>query len=181
MYRITHSLLSSWIYYLEHGNKDEFISVLKREVIPDNEHFQRGRKFEQDCVDGKVKGISEIIEGGCYQVRATKKININGYDLLLVGVLDVLKAGIIYDIKSTMKYDAGKFYESTQHPMYFELVPEAEEFVYLIESNGNIFYEAYNRDETRDIKIDIKCFLDYLGNNPELLDIYLEKWEEEIL
>lgn len=51
------------------------------------------------------------------QVRAEKRMTINGMDFLLVGVADYLKAGIIYDTKRVGMYEYGRYVGNTQHPV----------------------------------------------------------------
>lgn len=82
--------------------------------------------------------------------------------LVLYGKLDALKAGVVYDIKFSSGYEKGKYFSSTQHPTYLELIPEASEFTYLVSNGNSVWYETYRRDETPSI-IPIICdFFDWL-------------------
>ena len=199
-YLMTHSLLSSWLYSLkenpfadasqEDTSKEDFLRVLRREPTPTNEAMQNGIDFE-DMITAIAHGqetdpahnswleaareIAGKVYGGQFQFVASKYTSVNGYDLCLYGRFDVLKAGTIYDIKFTKNYDRGKFFESTQHPMYLELMPEAEKFTYLISNGSDVWTETYRRDDTRDIKETISDFLwwlDATGN----MKIYQEYW-----
>lgn len=198
-YLMTHSLLSSWLYAMkENPNEDgtternqygEFLMVLNREPTETSNAMQNGIDFENlvtDIIQGDADSenkwyksankIAEIITGGQLQYPAQKDISINGTDLILYGRLDALKCGEIYDIKFSTKYEKGKYFDSTQHPMYFELIPEAISFTYLI-SNGNYLWtETYRRDESVSIIPIILDFFQWLKIN-DLLKIYKEKWQ----
>ena len=198
MYLMTHSLLSSWLYTMK-GNPYEdmtserdyfadFMSTLNREPIPTNEAMQKGIDFEDlvtDIVMGRgdanskwyqaASEVAGIVKGGLLQFKARKEIVVNGMPLLLYGRLDALKAGIVYDIKFSGSYDAGKYIDSTQHPVYLELVPEAKKFTYLVSNGSYVWPETYRRDETPSIIPVIEDFLDWL--EPQgLMSIYKEKW-----
>jgi len=94
--------------------------------------MQRGIDFEKLAVAGKVPIISDLIKGGYYQYYAERNLKVDGEIYKLVGYLDCLKAGVIYDIKRNTKYEFGKYLNSYQHHCYFVLVPEAYKFVYLV-------------------------------------------------
>lgn len=119
--------------------------------------------------------VADIVRGGQFQVKAKKPVAVNGTDFLLYGRLDVLKAGDIDDIKFTKNYDRGKYFGSTQHPMYFELIPEARRFSYLISNGTDVWTETYTREETRSIYPVIGDFADWL-DAAGLTQIYREKW-----
>lgn len=177
---ITHSLLNSWQYSINSRVDSEtpwqdFLQVLRREPSEPSEAMQNGIDFENLCMD-IVNGhgselnpwyeaaslIAEQVKGGVYQYKAMRNETIDGTDFLLYGRLDVLKAGQIMDIKYTGNYERGKFYDYTQHPFYFELIPEADSFSYLISNGKEVWTETYRRDETRDIKPLIGDFAEWL-------------------
>ena len=197
-YTITHSLLSSWLHAMkENPNEDatsernpaeEFMQALRREPIPTNEAMQNGIDFENlvtrvaygmspegDSWGEAAAAIADRVRGGIFQYKAFKEIQVGGMTLLLNGRLDVLKAGEIFDIKFSKSYDSGKFFGSTQHPMYFELIPEAYRFTYLVSNGSTVWTETYRRDETPSIIPTIDNFLDYLSDTG-LLPLYREKW-----
>ena len=201
-YLMTHSLLSSWLYSIKEnpyetaddGDKqrmsahDEFLLTLKREPTPVNEHMQKGIDFE-NLVTSIVHGngdasnrwyeaaadVAEAIHGGILQHRAKKDVDIRGMPVLLYGRFDALKAGVVYDIKYSGSYEAGKYYDSTQPPMYLEIVPEATKFTYLISNGSNVWSETYIREETPSIMPTIENFFDWLEVH-SLMDLYKEKW-----
>ena len=124
--------------------------------------------------------VAKILQGAQLQVKAMRDTFILGNNLLLYGILDGLKAGVIYDIKFLNKGMggaelAGKYLESPQHPMYFELVPNAYEFQYLVSDGTDLYIETYSREDTPPIEAEIEnflCWLDAAG----YLKIYKEKW-----
>ena len=200
-YLMTHSLLSSWLHAMKSSPYDdatmerdsyaEFLQALRREPVETTEAMQRGIDFE-DLVTAIIRNdpvgmqnhpewfesasiIADTVRGGLLQYRARKQIRVGGMTILLYGRLDVLKAGIIYDIKFSSGYEVGKFYDSTQHPAYLEIIPEAEKFVYLVSNGKEVFREQYRRDEVPPITTTIQNFIDWL-NDSGLMPVYKEKW-----
>jgi len=195
---ITPSLLNSWGYiwdcekYVKSNENDEicledkislarekafndFVKVLNRIPTETNEAMLKGIQYEQDCYDGKTE-ISGIIKGGSYQIVGKKEMTINGIDFLLYGRLDVLKGGVIYDIKKVRDYAPQKYLNSYQHPFYLELFENAYKFEYLVSDMKDVIHiETYYRDEVVDIKDVISNFIKWLKKN-NLLKTYLEKW-----
>lgn len=195
---MTHSLLASWLDALrdnpyedlttERDPMAEFMTVLRREPTPTTEAMENGRKFEDlvtdiihGCADTNdpwykaAENIAHRCAGGALQLVAKKPAEVSGIPLLLYGRLDVLKAGSIIDIKFTKSYDTGKFFDSTQHPMYFELVPEAKDFTYLASNGSAVWPETYRRDEARSIYPIIADFFSWLRATG-LMELYQEKW-----
>lgn len=191
LYKITATLLNSWNYIYQakpEYQKDAFESFLKtlqRIKEPPNFFMKRGLEFEDACYNGEVPIISDIVRGGAFQVYAEKDIEVDGYSIRMLGYLDALKEGTIYDIKRVNRYDLQKYFSSYQHHIYFELVPEATDFVYLIGSgsgvNVNVYFEQYTRQEMIDIKGVIHNFFQFLDEN-DLTQTYIENWKiDEII
>lgn len=197
-YMITHSLLSSWLYSMKENPYEdatterdcytEFLKTLNRVPTETTESMRNGIDFENlvtDILKGTADSnhkwynaafnVAKRINNGILQYRASKEIEVNGHSILLYGRLDALLAGTIYDIKFSKSYDFGKYIDSTQHPTYFELLPEAKEFTYLVSNGTYVWSETYHRDESKDIKITISDFLSWLDVQG-LLDTYKEKW-----
>lgn len=195
---ITPSLLNSWLYIwncvdnvhetekdticLEDKKmdaqvkaKEDFINTLKRLPSEPNKYMQMGIDFEDECCQGRQPEISPIIEGGSYQIVGKKNVTIGGYNFLLYGRLDVLKGGVIYDIKRVMKYTPQKYLKSCQHGFYFKLFDRAYEFTYLIYDGNKLHTETYYRDEVESIDKLILDFIDWLKEN-NLFELYKEKW-----
>jgi len=197
-YLMTHSLLSAWLYSMkdnpyedsttETDPREEFLRVLRREPTPTTESMLKGREFEDLVTDilcnrsdrshkwwDAANAVAKRVHGGRLQLVAKKEYTIGDMTFLLYGRLDSLHAGVVYDIKYSGKYDRGKYFNSTQHPMYLELIPEAHSFVYLISDGSNVWTETYRRDETASIDLIIQQFIADLEAN-DLLDLYKEKW-----
>ena len=125
-YRITATLLNSWQWIWDCANyivesetdelskedkitlaqgkaKAEFVDLLMRKPIPDNENMRLGREYEDKVCTGLDEVFSPIVENGAFQVTVTKDVDILGVPITLYGVLDVLKGGKIYDIKRIRK------------------------------------------------------------------------------
>ena len=197
-YLITHSLLSSWLYALkenpyedatsERDPLQEFLRVLRREPTETTEAMQNGIDFE-NLVDNVVYGsgdpenrwykaaekVANRVRGGIPQVKISRQVQVSGYTLVLHGRLDWLKAGEIFDVKFTKNYDPGKYFSSTQHPMYFELVPEAQSFTYIVSNGSGVWPETYRRDESTSILPIISDFLEWLTVTG-YMDLYQKHW-----
>lgn len=119
--------------------------------------------------------VADFIRDGVLQYKAQKVITVDGMELVLYGRLDALKAGHIYDIKFSPGYERGKYIDSTQHPVYLELIPEAEDFTYIVSNGSEVWTERYRRDETRSIYPIIGDFLSWLRMQG-LINLYREKW-----
>lgn len=198
MYLLTHSLLSSWLYAMkdnpysdattERDSYQEFLQALRREPGEQTDAMRNGIEFE-DLVTAIVNGeadtehkwyeaaskVANIVRGGWLQYKAKKEITVSGIKILLYGRLDVLKAGEVIDIKFSQSYDRGKYIDSTQHPTYLELIPEANQFTYLVSNGNEVWTETYRRDETPDIITIIEAFLAYLKENG-LWELYVAHW-----
>lgn len=199
VYLITPSLLNSWGWIrncadsVTESEKDEisledkiynarlqaiedFKKTLARIPSEPNKFMQEGIEFEEECYKGNTC-ISPIIEDGAYQIVGKKYITVNGIKFLMYGRLDVLKGGIIYDIKRVWKYSLPKYSKSYQHQFYFELFPNAYKFEYLIYDGKALHREVYfPNDDTNYISSVIKNFLNWLKVNG-MLKLYLEKWK----
>lgn len=197
-YLMTHSLLSSWLYAMrdnpcedattERNPMEEFMQTLRREPTETTEAMLKGIKFE-DLVTDIIAGdyyredpwceaaekVARRVRGGVLQYKARKQIEVGGLTLVLYGRLDCLKAGEVIDIKFSGSYDRGKYRDSTQHPTYLELIPEAKSFSYIISNGTEVWTETYLREETPSIIPVISDFLDWLATM-DLLDLYKEKW-----
>lgn len=200
MYLMTHSLLSSWLYAMksspyedltsERDAYGDFLKTLRREPTETTQAMQNGIDFENmvtDIVNGvevdsdekwydAACKVAKIVSGGQLQYKAKKQIVISGIPILLYGRLDVLKAGEIIDIKFSSGYERGKYFDSTQHPVYLELIPEAYQFTYLITNGSDVWKETYRREETHSMIPTIAYFLSYLKESG-LWEEYAKHWE----
>ena len=194
-YKITPTLINAFNYVwdlktseenLSSATKialDNFIGLLKKEDSPMSPSIIAGLEFEKKCYEGVVEPSTEeiirILRGGTYQVRKERNINVEGYNFLLVGVLDYLKGIDIYDIKKsiTNTYTPLKYIKSCQHSAYFYLVPATQRFTYLFnDKNGQTFKEQYLRSDAKPIQGYIMAFIEGL-KNMGLWDLYTQYWE----
>lgn len=186
-YLITPSLLNSWKYAIsqnnEYGNLEDFKKVLSKEPIEETEAIKTGFQFEDFMIKNYVP-----TKNGCYQVKLYKDIETKTGKYLLYGRLDCLKCGTIFDYKYKGSYDVGAFQDSYQHPVYFEICPEANKFEYLICNNYkegkkqeelNLYHEIYLREDNKvDIRKEIDNFINWLKTN-DLYDLFCERWESK--
>lgn len=198
-YLITQSLLSSWNYIFdcyEGGEEDaraSFIKSLHKEPIAPTPEMQNGINFETECYRAAVsnvppryewrKGVNAVasrLRGAQIQVRVSREIAVDGSVYVIHGVLDALKAGVIYDVKYKNKSFgsldlAGAYRESPQHPFYFYLVPEAYEFIYLVSDGEELYTEIYHPNECCSAAELIRNFIRWLSSEG-LLDDYHKYW-----
>ena len=194
--RITQTLLSSWLGSFKYDTGyDDFICTLNREKKQPTKAMLDGIKFE-NCVNnvldgatidethewyGVVTELAEYLAGAQKQVHLFRDIVVDGQPILLHGVLDFLKAGVIYDTKYSVStknsrgYYLNKYLGSPQTPMYLALVPEARRFEYLVSDGEWVYKEVYPREIVPPIEPTIKQFLIYLDKH-DLMKIYEEKW-----
>ena len=189
--RITKTLLDSWLWsYKTDDGYEKFLKTLNREKIQPTTKMLTGVQFENvlnNVLNGEyispdhewysaISEMSEELSGSQQQVVLFKEIKVDGVRFLLHGVLDYLKAGVVYDLKFTKNYHLNKYFSSTvQHPMYMELVPEARLFEYIISDGKEVFRERYPRDIVEPIEPYIKNFMRFLEKQ-NLIDTYTEKW-----
>ena len=197
-YLLTHSLLSSWLYSLKENpygdmetdkdSREEFLKVLRREPTEVTEAMQNGNDFEA-LVTAIIQGtgnrsdkwydaasaVASELRGAQLQFSVSKRVLIAGQEYVLHGRFDALRAGVISDIKFSKSYEKGKYYDSTQHPMYMFLMPTANEFTYIVSNGSGVWHETYTREETKDIFPIITAFLSWL-EDAGLLELYRKYW-----
>lgn len=195
-YSITPSLLNSFLFYKTDrriDKKEHFLKTLKKEFTS-NEAIEKGQLFEkqiQDFTENKIQEnllssnqllIAKEVQGGDWQKDVRKEIFIHNKTFVLNGRCDIYKPEIIYDIKTTGKYEKDKFKDSMQHRIYMYCSPDkTENFEYLINLWGkedNIIKEFYKMNELVENEI-FNCVTDFIklmNINEEMLNIYKEKW-----
>ena len=189
---LTQSLLSSWQYALKGGELDEFLSTLRREKKPQSKAMLDGIRFE-NMVHAVSEGaeigpeqewykpvveVCEIITQGQYQVKASRPLVVDGVEFVCYGILDFLKAGVIYDTKFSRTYRVGKYLDSPQHPMYFYLCPEVRRFEYIISDGNYVYREAYLPEDTDPIEKTVQQFMLWLDKT-NLVDLYRQNWRSK--
>lgn len=194
---ITPSLLNSWAYIwlsklaVKEAESDtisledkqdlaskkayeEFLNTLNRVKTPPNEYMLRGIEFEEECYKGNTC-ISPIIQGGAFQIVGKKEVEIDQTPFLMYGRLDVLKQGVIYDIKRVSQYRTQKYYYSHQHGFYMDLFPEATQFTYLAYDGSKLHQETYYRGQYKPTETAISEFKQWLKEN-DLWETYESLW-----
>lgn len=190
-YRITQTLLSAWLWsYKLDGGYEDFLRTLRREKTPPTKAMLDGVRFEgmvNAVLDGApldeehkwaecIREVSGELAGAKKQVTVFRDIKVDGVPFLLHGVLDFLRAGVIYDTKFSTKYSVNKYLNSPQHPMYFALVPEAYEFKYIICDGKYVYRERYTPQDVEPIEKTIAQFMKFLDRH-KLVDLYCENWK----
>jgi hypothetical protein len=190
-YLISQSLLSAWLWsYKKEDGYEDFLKTLHKQGIQQTKQMLAGVQFENilnavltgaeiDATHEWYKPITELqseLQGAQQQVRLYRDIKVEGIDFLAYGVLDYLKAGIVYDTKYSKAYDVGKYLTSPQHSMYLYLVPEARRFDYKICDGEWIYTESYYPDQVEPIEHIIKNFMGFLDRQ-NLVDTYCEIWK----
>jgi hypothetical protein len=203
VFKITQSLLSAWNYVFDcwEGCEEDamasFISALRNEPETATEAMLDGRAFEAEVykeADGVMRPphnkwesgivqVAEILRGAQFQVRAAREVEIDGMTFRVVGVLDALRAGTIFDVKYKSKSFgsmelAGSYLNSPQHPFYFFLVPEATEFKYLVSDGSDLYIEQYAKEDCTSAEMLIRQFVQFL-ESANLLDVYKKYWRIE--
>lgn len=189
---LTQSLLSSWQYALKGGEWDDFLSTLRREKKPQSRAMLDGIRFE-NMVHAVSKGaeigpdqewyrpvaeICEIVTQGQYQVKASRPLVVDGVEFVCYGILDFLKAGVIYDTKFSRTYRVGKYLDSPQHPMYFYLCPEVRRFEYIISDGNYVYREVYLPEDTEPIEKTVRQFMAWLDKT-NLVGLYCQNWRSK--
>ena len=153
--------------------------TLEQGVNPISRESYESREFPK-WYDG-AKKIADIIRGGQIQVPVSCDLTIAGQNFWLYGICDVVKAGVIYDIKFRTKSLSsddiyGKYLDCSQHSLYLRALPEASRFEYLVSDGVDLYTEVYTRKDSRPIENHITNFWAWLHTKPELLKIYEERW-----
>lgn len=209
MYLITHSLLSAWMNYLDETYNDareQFEGMLRKERFVPKPAMRRGLEFEEQVMRycfaaakgvesqiveelerleyddeyiAVIREVAGLVEGGSWQVKASKKIQVQGVDFLLYGRCDVLRGNEIIDLKWTdneSNYKMGKFQGSTQHPMYYEIFPGTDKFRYITSGGYSVIEESYRREDSESIIPSVYMFWDWLGQFQDYKKTFTEKW-----
>ena len=199
--RMTKTLLDSWGYMydcpegFEQKAREEFIATLKREKTPPTAAQQAGLDFEDlvrriaegQVYDEEEKGyagarrIAEIVRGGQWQMHVDTDLTVDGREFWLHGYCDVVKAGMIYDIKFKNRNFSdldlwGSYRNSAQHSAYLRCLPEAYGFMYLVSDGESLYTERYDRKNSVPIEEIVRYFMKWLEREPELMRIYEERW-----
>ncbi len=193
---ITSSLLSSWLWIVDcydgyESAKEEFKRTLSREPFEPNESMQKGIQLEKDILsilceesfrtpdsvyDSCIREMAEKLKDCQFQIKASKDITIAGQSFLLYGRIDALRREWVYDIKYTEKYEVGKYFESPQHKMYFEIL-DSPKFSYLVCDGREVYEETYLKEDTDSILPIVEEFWSWLQSFDEYRTIFVDKWK----
>jgi len=173
--------------------RKEYLNALARVQSEPNEAMLCVREFEQlirDILDGKevaIKGFFNLLNAGDVD-RAREFAGVLTTEcmwqvpcetecagVVLYGIADAVNRGVVYDIKRTSSYDAGKYYNSIQHLVYMRGL-DLPEFKYLISTNGDVFSEDYQRNDEL-LESRIRGFLSHLDYDTEAKTLWLNNWE----
>lgn len=188
--RITQTILSAWLYsFKTDDGYADFLKTLNREKKQPTKKMLDGVRFES-CINnvldgakideshewyGVVTELSNYLWRSQKQVTLFEEVKVDGEIFLLHGVLDFLRAGVIFDTKFSTTYHLNKYLNSPQHSLYLRLVPEARRFEYLISDGKYIYKEVYPREIVPPVENYIKNFMKFLKQHG-LWEVYVEKW-----
>ena len=190
--RITQTLLSAWEYsFKTDSGYDDFLKTINREPKQPTTAMLDGIQYES-VLNNVLKGepisedhkwykviteMADELSGAQQQVSLFRETDIVycGYQVLIHGILDYLKAGHIFDCKYSKRYALNKYFQSPQHPLYLSLVPEALDFTYIVSDGTYVYHERYPREIVPPIEPEIKHFLDYCKQHG-LWETLSEKW-----
>ena len=202
-YLLTQTLIGSWLYQFNCGEEQEeearadFLRTLRKEQKETTEAMQNGIDFENEVYkvvhkiprsphdkwESGIQAVATVLRGAQTQVRASRGLELDGDEFLVYGVLDAIRAGVIFDVKFTNHkfgesnfYLDGKYLDSPQHPAYFWIVPEAYEFRYLVSDGSDLYVETYRPEDCRPFGKIAAEFLESLRADG-LYNIYTEFWK----
>lgn len=152
------------------------------EWITDNDKediFNTKHKVEDEEYMSCVSELASFLKGGVWQVALSKPETINGIDFVKYGRVDVINYGII-DIKYSQTFESGKYLNKAQTKMYLDLAPQAPWMQYTVCDGKVIYYgDKFLREDVAPINQDIGNFWNWLQNDKELLNLYVDNWQSK--
>lgn len=169
---ITPTLLNSWLYVtkVETANIKDFLNTLEKKTKKTTKAQLKGLEFEDEVYKGNKEIYNEFVKNGLYQVKVKRPYK----DIMLIGIIDVLQPNHIYDIKTTNKYELGKYYNTSQHKLY-PYCTGIYNFSYLI--NEECYKEdyTYQNGECEQLVDDFILWLKKVN----LYDVWQKHWVKE--
>jgi len=109
---------------------------------------------------GPVEEIGKIRLGGIHEVYLEKMLETKYGPVKMFGFVDTIKDGISYDVKTTKKYDIGKYLPSLQRSVY-PWMTGSRKFQFLVTNFNAVFKEDYypNGTEEERIRVEVEEFL----------------------
>lgn len=159
VYKISASLLNSYYYYLSNPTDANYESFVKRikNIYETNVYLERGLKFEEEVFEGKHGKLSELVKDLPQQVWANRTIETEEFNILISGKIDVLdkEKKRIFDIKRVTEFKNNKYDNDMQHILYFYIMPEIQDFYYLVAAGEKIITNEiahYKRPSERELE-----------------------------
>lgn len=199
MYKISPTFLDSFAYYIDCDDqyqsltaRKELISRLRGEPCEVSEAMEKGIKLETDiqsAINGlypepKIKtdynycvsDIANEVQDSLCQVEVKYQLEPN---VIVWGYIDFLKRNRIVDVKYTKSYDIGKYNNRNQHLVYLLALKDTgiKHFSYLISDLKRVYREDYDYTPQMEttLKANVREFLDYLENDNEMKQAFMEK------
>lgn len=167
---------------------NEIVDCLREKGDPEKIKFHIDNKFAYGKTNdfsfqfflSDCNTVAEFYKSALPQVKCESYIDTNYGKVRLFGYIDELTFSKIYDIKTTQKYNMGKFCQNWQHKIYpFCLKNEGldlKEFVYdivVMDDNNKIIsrhFETYIiKDEEQLIRQYCERFINFIEENKELI------------
>jgi hypothetical protein len=193
MYRIYPTLVEQYMNYkldLYDITWEDIINKINRVPEPKSEAAQKGSSFHELTVydwtqlipaehrgqmcyfyddyrfpAGPVEEIGKIRQGGEHEVYVEKELETKFGPVLLYGFIDTIKDGVAYDIKTTSRYDIGKYLRSLQRSAYLWM-SGSRQFQFLVTNFHAVFKEDYyptGKEEER-IRVEVEDFLEFCSH-----------------
>ena len=111
---------------------------------------------------GPVEEIGKIRAGGVHEVFVQKEMQTKYGPVLLYGFIDTIKDGVSMDIKTTKRYDIGKYLGSLQRSAYLWM-SGSRMFEFVVTNFNAVFKEPYyaNGTEEERTKVEVEDFLSF--------------------
>jgi hypothetical protein len=189
MIRLSPTLLDAFWWYQNAEDNDkarqEFLARLRRTGVT-SEAMQRGIDFE-DCVAGRrdlppddkycrcVDEVRETVGDGLQQFHVERVL---GDEVLIHGYIDWLSPPMIFDVKTTSRYEPGKYLHNSQHLAYLYCLEPVNirRFAYVVTDFRAVYREDYAwTDDTEDrLKSRVADLLEYFAVDAEAREAFEE-------
>lgn len=119
--------------------------------------------------------FAQYYSGGMPQVRVDGMIETIHGNVLLYGYADYVMSDRVCDLKTTSKYNAGKYRKGWQHYVYpyclKQMGANIKNFEYNITDFKNTYTEIYNfgKSEETELTLFVERFVDFLEMHKELI------------
>lgn len=152
------------------------------EWMTDNDRYdldQTSRMEDDDECKACIAELADRLRGGVWQIALSRTERIDGIEFVKYGRIDVLKYGIV-DIKYSHTFESGKYLDKAQTKMYLDLAPAAPWMQYAVCDGKVIYYgDKFLREDVAPINEDIRNFWNWIQNDKELFDLYVENWQSK--